>query len=252
MALLTLDLLRGRLKQRADNHTDTLANAARAHAAGEAVDVGAVETALAATGQTADDFGRLCEIANSRREALASLEKLPAAQSKYRKASDSLAVEQRRYEELRAAYLSKAEALEADVANAEAAIRRAEAARQTLVDPKFVLGSMADRIREALTERDAAEIEAETLRRQLREQREKLRLETAWLDQLAGGDEKKLASWFPVTKEPVSPRVDEHLLYKKRAERRISEIEPPLREAEERLDRARRSLVALENLAIKS
>jgi chromosome segregation ATPase len=250
-----LALLGQRQQQRTGHALDILAAAARDAAAGKAIDVGAAEAALHELHETPEFFKQLAEIAEKRQAAGRDLERLGVATSKARKVAEAIDAETRRYEETRKAYLSRVTALEAEKADHDATIAAANKAREILLKPENVLGSDRPRYEEALAERDVAAAAAETLRRELKRQRDRIKEADRWIADVHLRYEREIkpATIFgqPKHSEQELAEIAPHELDKRRAEREIAEIEPRLREAEERVDRAERAVVAIELTILK-
>lgn len=249
------DRLAGRRQQRTGHALDTLATAARDAAAGRTVDVAAVDDALHELHKPVEFFAELCQIAEKRQAAGRDLERLGVATGKARKVAEAIDAETRRYEESRKAYLSRMAALEAEKAGLDQTIEAANRARATLLQPENILGSDRPRYEEALAERDTALAEAERLRREVRQQRSKIEEADRWIKSIRHSYQSEIRPTLPAGPPATSAKeareIEPHELAKKRAERRIAEIEPQLREAEERLDRAERAVVAVELVILK-
>lgn len=245
-----LAILGQRRQQRTGNALDTLAAAARDAVADKAIDVGAVDAALHELHETPELFKQLCDVAETRRAAGRDLEKLGVAAGKQRKLADAIAAEAARYEEARKAYLARVRALEAEKEAVDRVVDAAGKARETLLKPEHVLGSARPRYEEALAERDAATSELDARRRELKQQRDRIAEADRWLDDIGRRHEHELKPAVAFGKPKASDRElrerEPHELAKKRAERAIAEIEPRVREAEERLDRAERAVVSVE------
>ncbi len=252
-----LELLGRQRQQRVGTADDILAAAARDHAAGKAIDLEAVDRALHELSMPLEHFSELCRIATLRREAGAALEKLGTATTKQRRIDDAIEAERRKHEEQRKTYLDRIAALEADKQAIDATVAKAHQARETLLVPSNVLGSVRQRYEDALAERHEALLTVEQLRRELRQYREKLREADRWIESITQSADKEimptgLAKRSPQLPEPVTRQIEPHELDKKRAQRRITETEPQLREAEDVLDRAERAVVAIELEILKS
>jgi DNA repair exonuclease SbcCD ATPase subunit len=249
------DRLAGRRQQRTGHALDTLAAAARDAAAGRTVDVAAIDDALHELHKPVEFFAELCQIAEKRQAAGRDLERLGVATGKARKVAEAIAAETRRYEETRKAYLARMSALEAEKASLDQTIEAANRARSTLLQPENVLGSDRPRYEEALAERDAATVEVERLRRELRQQRDRIAEAGRWIVSIRQryGSEIKPTPLIgqPVSSEREAREIEPHELATDRAQRKIEEIEPQLREAEGRLDRAERAVVAVEMTILK-
>jgi hypothetical protein len=246
-----LELLSRQRRQRVGTADDVLAAAAREHAAGKEIDVATVEAALHELGKPIEHFSEVCRIAAVRRDAMAAFERLGTATTKQRRLTAAMDAERTKHEAVRAAYLSRMAALEADAAEADKLVAKAQQARETLLQTANVIGSLGPQYQEALAAREEATVAVGNLRRDLRQQQSRLREAERWIGAISRSTEKEIlpAAVF-ANKAAVPPSVarqlEPHELDKRRAQRRIEEIEVALREAEERLDRAERAVVATE------
>jgi hypothetical protein len=159
--------------------------------------------------------------------------------------------ERLKHDELRKAYLSRMAALEADEKAAAELVAKAQQARETLLVPSNVLGSVRQRYEEALAEKQEALVSAEKLRREQRDLRNRLREADRWIESITRSVENEIRPPVVVKHSPQLPpavarQLEPHELDKRRIQRRTGELEPQLREAEERLDRAERAVVACE------
>jgi len=252
-----LELLGRQRKQRVGTADDVLAAAARDHAAGKAPDLEAVDRALHELGMPIEHFAELCRIAALRRDARATLDKLGTAQKAQRRLEDALAAERRQFDEYRDAYLARTAKLEAEKAGSDAVVAKAQQARETLLVPSNVLGSLRQRYEDALAEQQSGHETVERLRREIRDQRNRDREADRWIEsimQLHATDIQpagllRKSSTLPLA---VANKLEPHELTKARVQRRLDEIEPQLREAEEALDRATKAVVAIELETLKS
>lgn len=244
------DRLSGRRQQRTGHALDTLASAARDAAAGRTVDVAAVDDALHELHQPVEYFKELCDVAEKRRVAGLALEKLGVASGKQRKLAEAIEAEVRRYEEIRNSHTAKLSALEADKAAADRLVAEANRARETLLRPDHIIGSARERYEDAIADRDIAIEEVSRLRRELKQQADKAVEADRWIASIRHLHEKDLAEAGPYKAMKPNDReareIEPHETAKARAKQRVAEIEPQLREAEQRLDRAERSVVAIE------
>lgn len=252
-----LELLGRQRQRRVGTAADTLAAAARDHAAGKSVDVESVDKALHEISMPPEHFGELCRIATIRRDAGAALEKLGTATTKQRRISDTMEAEQRKHEEIRKAYLDRMAALEAEKKLIDEIVAKAQAARETLLEPVNVLGSLRQRYEEALADRQQANEAVERLRRELREHQSKHKEAERWIASIAASVDREirpvtLGSTTRALPDSVARQLEPHELAKKRNQRRIEETEPQLREAEDVLDRAERAVVAVELEILKT
>jgi DNA repair exonuclease SbcCD ATPase subunit len=255
MMTALFDRLAGRRQQRTGHALDTLASAARDAAAGRTVDVAGIDDALHELHKPPEFFKQLCDVAEKRQAAGVALEKLGVATGKARKIAEAIDAETRRYEEARKAYLARMSALETDKATLDQTIEAANRARSMLLQLENVIGSDRPRYEEALAERDAATVEVERLRRDVRQQRSKIEEADRWLADVHRRYERELqppvAFARPNRSQKELAEIEPHELAKSRAQQRIKEIEPQLRDAEDRLDRAERAVVAIELVILK-
>lgn len=247
-----LDLLRGRLRERADNAIDVLAQAARDHAAGQAIDVGSVESALVESRLTADDFAKLCEIAARRHEASQALAKLPAATAKLAKATAAIEAEQKAFEQQHAAHSQRLDALDVERSAAQEAVTAGERGRGVLLDQRLVIGTIAELYRSAISARREAEELVASLERELKEAAAAVKEEAEQIELLAESEPQSRV--FPaVNATPVqmSYRLQDHHAAKKRAERRVAELTSQLTDARKALAEASRKLAEIEVRVLK-
>jgi hypothetical protein len=245
-----LETLRGRIQQRQMNATDTIATAARAAASGASCDVGAVEKALEQSGQSATDFEAAVEQARRRVAWLADFDKGNSATSKIKKLETAATAERTKFEAARAAFLSRAEAIDAELRTLREVHDRGQRAQENLLDARGVPGTLGERYREAVEELDAANVAVGDANRALREINDRARSEQRWIDQLTGeqAQQVKPDRIFLRGNEPTggeSHRIEEHRTALARAQRRKVEAEAVLTEAEKNADRARRAVDAL-------
>lgn len=251
-----LELLGRQRQKRVGDASDELAVAARQHAAGKSVDLAAVDRALAELGMPLEHFDELCRIAAVRRDAGAALEKLGSATTKQQRLDESMAAERHKFDEYRAGFVSRMTALEAQKAAVDAVVASGHTARQTLLVPSNVLGSLRTRYEETLAERQSSAEAVEQIQRELRQHRSKLAEAGRWIASIMQSVDREIqptgllkqAKQVPPS---VARQLEPHELDIKRAQRRIDEAEAKLRDAEERHDRAERSVVAVETLILK-
>jgi hypothetical protein len=251
-----LDALRGRVKQREGNALDTIAAAARAAARGETYDVGAIEKALAETRQTPGDFERAVELARKRLAWLADFEKLASATTKVTKLESTAEAEKAKFEAARRAFMEKADALDADLRTARTLRDKGSQARDQLLDPRDVPGTIGEKYREAVAEKEAADVMLEGAARDLREIVAKVKSEEGWIKQLTAEDEKELRPDRIFTKSAKPPeesyKVEDHRRALARAQRRRAEAEAQLTEAEKIAARAARAVEAIISDVLKA
>jgi chromosome segregation ATPase len=250
-----LEALRGRMQQRQGNAVDTIAAGARAAARGERHDVVALEKALLEVGMTMADFEEQVERAGRRAAWLADFDRLTSASAKKKKLEAAAEAERAKFEATRAAYFERASALDDELRAAATVCDKGREARQRLLDPREVPGTLGDKFRQATEEAHAAEVALEAARRAVREQRQRIKEEQDWIEQLLGEAAKEIhPARISLRDEPrrESPRLEEHRNALARAERRLAEAEPQLREAEKREALARRVVEGLEPEVLKA
>jgi hypothetical protein len=243
-----LDVLRGRMAQRQSNAFDSLADAARAVADDRAADSGAVETALVETRQTVADFEQLVEMARHRSQWRKSLEQLASASGKVQKLESKLAAEEQHRAEVLRASDERLSALRQELGAATITKQRGELAKARLTDPKTVPGSIGEAYRQAVEEHRLAEVEVEQCRRRLKEARERIKSEEGWVEQLKGSEPGQLALLKPApqwSEGSSSGRLEEHQLALKRWQRRGTEAEDALKQAEATLAKAEKAVEQL-------
>jgi hypothetical protein len=244
-----LDALRGRVKQREGNALDTIAAAARAAARGETYDVGAIEKALVETRHTTADFERAVELARKRLAWLADFEKLASATTKVAKLESTAEAEKAKFEAARRAFMEKADAIDADLRTARIVRDKGAQARSQLLDPRDVPGVIGEKYREAVAEKEAADVILGDATRALREIVERVKSEEGWIKQLTAADEKELRPDRILTKSAAPPqehyRLEDHRRALARAQRRRAEAEAQLTEAQKVAARATRAVEAM-------
>lgn len=251
-----LELLGRQRQKRVGDASDELAAAARQHAANKSVDLAAVDRALAELGMPLEHFDELCRIAAVRRDAGATLEKLSAATTKQRRLDESMAAERRKFDEYRDTHLQRMGELQKKKAAVDAVVASGHTARQTLLVPANVLGSLRTRYEEALAERQSSAEAVEQIQRELRQYRSKLAEAGRWIASIMQSVDREIqpARLFKQSKEvppSVARQLEPHELDAKRAQRRIDEAEAKLRDAEERHGQAERAAVAVETLILR-
>jgi hypothetical protein len=222
-----LEALRMRMVQRRETNAESLAAAARRIAAGETVDAASVESALV-------------ELARRRQLWHAARDKGPAATRERDKLQSELDAAKDAFEKSRLAWVERSGSLAARIRTFDVVIQTADDATAKLTDPANIPGIMAERIRTA----DAAHVEAmdavETIRRELREARSRVKTETEWVQHKKDfGNNTHLST------------LDDHKRALARAERRVSELEAALPPAEAAVAAALKTLDERRAAALK-
>lgn len=253
-----LDALRGRLRQREATSIDTLAAAARAAARGESYDVTQIEAALIDTRQTATDFEAAVAIARQRQTWLKQFEQLATATTRAEKLEAAIQVEEEKLAEIRRAAIVRCDALRAELATHGARRDQGRDARESLLRPAGVPGTIGEQWRAAVEARDTAEVQRETTKRLLRETRDKGRLAESWIEQIIGEADKTLATTIfdriagRKLAGDQANRVEQHTLALKRAQRGIAELEQRLAGDEKTLTQTQKAVDDLASQVVKA
>jgi hypothetical protein len=253
-----IDALRGRMRQREATSVDTIAAAARAAARGESYDVTQIEAALVETRQTAADFEAAVDVARQRQTWLKQLEQLAAATSKADKLETAIQAEEEKLAEARRAAFARCDAMRAELAIHASRRDQGKDAREALLRPAGVPGTIGDQWRSAVEARDAAESQREDTQRQLREARNKFKSEEGWIEQIIGEADKSLkpSIFDRLAGQKLhgdqANRVEQHTLALKRAQRRIEEAEAQLADDEKALTKAQRVVDDLAAQVVKA
>ena len=250
-----LDALRGRMKQREFNAIDTVAAAARAAARGEHYDVGAIEAALVEARLSMEDFEKAVETAGKRSAWLRDFEKLATMNNKVTKGEAAIAAEREKFEAARRAFTERVEALDADLSTARTARDAGKSARDQLLDPRLVPGTIGEKYRQAVADADAAEAAVGDVQRQLREISQRIKSEQEWIVQLVGEPERNVSNYLPIKPREMageSFKLEEHRTALARNQRRKAEAEAQLAEVEKAAARAKKAVEALVPDALKA
>lgn len=243
-----LEALRGRVQQRHFNAVDAIAAGARAAARGERHDVSAIDKALLEVGMTMPDFEAAVERASRRAAWLADFEQLASASAKAKRLEAAAAAEQAKYEAARAAFFEKANAIDAELRQAVAVREKGREARERLLDPREVPGTLGERYRRATEEAHAAQVVVAEAQKAFREQQERIKSEEGWIRQLSGADDNEIRPSRITIRDSApaeSPRLEEHRNALARAQRRESEAQARLLEAEKRAALAQKAVDVL-------
>lgn len=252
-----LEALRGRLATREANALDTIAAGARAAARGESYDAGAVEKALADTGKTLTDFERAVEVASKRLAWLADFDRLAAATAKVNKLEAAATSEKQKMEAARAAFIERANAIDAELAVHRVAREKGTSARSNLLDPRHVPGLIGDKYRAAISDADAADSAVQSAQSAVREHAARIKSEEGWIKQLTNEQAGTLkpdrimrASGNPFPEE--SYKLQDHRNALASAQRRKAAADADLVEAEKVAARCRKAVEALVPEVIKA
>lgn len=244
-ALMDLfDKITSRRRDRELSAHDQLAAAAKRHVRGETVDVASIEEALHTTGQSVDDFRKLCDAEEKRLACFQKIEGGAASKTKLEKLEQQIAAESRKFAEIRSAYESRVGKLDEERRDVVVLVDAASAARDWLLDPRNVVGVLGVEYREALSSHETAEGEVQRLRARAKELRGEIKSADDEVERLFAANEKTLAGdAYPVVKKrgdrqvrSLPPddarRVEDLETSKARAVRRLSEVELELQQAE--------------------
>lgn len=240
-----LDSLRVRMTQRSLNAVDTVAAAARAAARNERYDIHALETAMDQAGITMPEFEQAVATARQRAAWMADFEKLAVASGKVAKLEASATAEKVKFEAARTAFLERAAAIDAELKTQSKIRDRAREARNQLLDPALVPGTIGGQYREAVAAADAADLAVAEARTALREQNERVKNAEGFIAQILAqqAGELKPAQIFLKGEQPSgdeSYRLQECRKTLARAQRRQAEAQSHLAEAEDRAALARK------------
>jgi chromosome condensin MukBEF ATPase and DNA-binding subunit MukB len=118
-----------------------------------------------------------------------------------------------------------------------------------------VIGSLRDRYEEALAERQSASEAVADVAREVKRQTDRVTECDRWIASIRRKHQNEITP-PAVMKRPESAalanELEPHEVAKKRAQRRLDELTPQLRDAEERNERAERAVVVLELEILKS
>ena len=253
-----LDALRGRMRQRESNAIDAIAAGARAAARGESYDVTAIEAALVETRQTATDFEAAIEVARQRQTWLKQFEQLAAAASKSDKLEAAIQAEEEKLAEARRAAFARCDAMRAELAIHANRRDQGRDARESLLRPAGVPGTIGDQWRSAVDARDTAEVQCGDTKRLLREARNVFKSEEGWITQIIGEADKSLkpSIFDRLAGQKLygdqANRVEQHALSLKRAQRRIAEFEEQLVNDEKTLTKTQKAVDDLAAQVVKA
>jgi chromosome segregation ATPase len=171
-ALMDLfDRITSRRRDRELSAQEQLAAAAKRHVLGETVDVGAVEEALFTTGQSIDDFRKLCESEAQRRKCFQRIENGASSKTKLDRVEQQIAAEIMKFSEIRSAHEARVGKLDEERREIVPLVDTAAAAKDWLLDPRNAVGAVGDEYREALDQEQQAESAVEGLQRVAKELR---------------------------------------------------------------------------------
>lgn len=253
-----LDTLIGRARQRDMNAADLVADAARAAAAEKTYDVGALEAALRETGMTITDFEKAVDRARQRALWLRQFDGLAAATNKAAKLEAAIRAEEDKFQEMHAAMIARCDKVRAELAVVVANRDAGQRAKEELLNPSSVPGSIGGKWRDAVAAREQAEQVVEASQIELRQANERVRSERGWIEQLTGGPVKSFAMPKILKTDadrsiPVdSGKLDDHQRALARATRRVAEIEARLVDERKALDAARRLTEQLAGEVLKA
>ena len=253
-----LDALRGRMRQRESNAIDAIAAGARAAARGESYDVTMIESALVETRQTAANFEAAIDVARQRQTWLKQFDQLAAAASKADKLEAAIQAEEEKLAEARRAAIGRCDAMRAELAIHASRRDQGRDARESLLRPAGVPGTIGDQWRAAIEARDAAEIQRDDTKRLMRECRDKAKAEEGWIEQIIGEADKSLkpSIFDRLAGQKLhgdqANRVEQHTLALKRAQRRIAELEEQLGNDEKTLTRTQKAVDDLVGQVVKA
>lgn len=257
MMTAVLDRITGRFKQRKTNARELVEQAAKAIAAGQAVDESSIETALFDSGLDADDLRRLAGFYVDRRSKLADLEKLGAARRRVELVDQKIAAENGKFSEYCESFKKRMVAMreESDAATHE--VETARSARDWLLDPKNCPPSMQEEYRAALGDEQTARVALGDQEREVRRLRDEIKTEDRWIEHYRGDDSKEIR---PSGGHPAESRLaagqaaklDEHERRRKRLSTRLVEVEKLVAECQKSLTAAEAVVAGLREKILKA
>jgi hypothetical protein len=160
-----LETLRARFAERARTADETLTDAARRVAAGESVDMAAVESALTALQKSVGDFEAMIELARRRQGWYSAMNGLAAATARKSKAMAAAAAERAAFERVAEAWQARGRELDAEIEAADKVIQAASTARENLTNHRNVPGQLGEKLADAQTALEKATAATNRLRR---------------------------------------------------------------------------------------
>ena len=165
------DRITSRRRDRELSAQEQLAAAAKRHVLGETVDVGSIEDALFTTGQSVDDFRKLCESEDQRRKCFQRIEAGASSKTKLDRVEQQIAAEIMKFSEIRSAHEARVAKLDDERREVVPLVDAAAAAKDWLLDPRNAIGAVGQEYREALDQEQQAESVVEGLQRAAKELR---------------------------------------------------------------------------------
>lgn len=205
-ALLDLfDRITSRRRDRELSAQEQLAAAAKRHVRGETVDVASIEEALFTTGQSVDDFRKLCESEESRRDCFRRIENGASSRTKLEKLEQQIAAEIMKFSEIRSAHETRIAKLDEERREIVPAVDAANAAKDWLLDPRNAIGAVGEEYREALDQESRAESEVEGLQRQAKELRRDMNYADEEIERIRAQHDKFLDGSRPAVRKAGEP-----------------------------------------------
>lgn len=187
------DRLTNRVRERTLSNHDVLTAAAKRHVKGETVDIGSIEESLYATAQTVEDFRKLCDYEERRKECFQSLELAPAAKSKRDKLDQQIAAETAKFDEIRKSYELRVGKMQEERLESAHVVEAASRAKDWLLDPRNVAGKLRIEYSEALEAQIAAGSAVDKLDRVVKEIRSDLKSIDAEIEATLAKHDKTLS-----------------------------------------------------------
>ena len=234
-----LEMLRSRMTARRETNAETLVAAARRIAAGDNVDPTAVESALVAEGKSVDEFEAAVELARRRLAWHAARDKGSAAIIQRDKLTTELDAASDAFEKVQSQWADKSRRLAQQIDAAIAIVQAANDANEKLTSPANVPGVLAERLKTADVEHTEALQTVDTIRRELREAKSRVKDESEWVSHKKQFNDQRLST------------LDEHERSLKRWERRVAELEAALPPAEKAVAAALKTLQDRQAAALK-
>jgi len=222
-----LGKLTTRVQKRQSSAADRLLEAARRDAAGESVDLAALEDAFFESRTSLEDFAALVQRERDRKQHLDRFEKLGSLRNKADGLQKEIDRENARFDEIRSKFDSTIVGLHQKHREAQRELDKATQSRDWLVAVENVGGSLGMEYGPAVHARDEAEVAVAGFDNEIRLIRASLDSERGFLKEFAGLSEKELAGVDATTRH----RWEQHEKREKRLAARLKETEKQRTEA---------------------
>lgn len=236
--------LASRFRQRKSSSLETIEVAAQTLAADGTIDTAAVEAALVTAGLTLDDLRKRVEFHVERKQKLAHLDKLGAAQKRVEEIDGRIESENKKHAEIVEAYRGRWVALREQAAEAAEQVSVARSSRDWLLDPARAPLALKDDYVTALDVEQKSVERVADVERLIRKLTESLRSEEGWIEQILAEDVRLISPPSLVVAKSQRDKLSESAsdkltVHERRRDRHAREI----KEAQADLELARGELV---------